>query len=59
MKGDNSHVVPVVASWLECATRFRKTLGSIPGRAALFFRLVWLSVLLSLSELKELIFFVA
>ena len=36
------------------ATRFRKTLGSIPGGAALcFFRLIRLSVLLSLSELKE------
>ena len=43
-----------VAQWLERATR--KTLGSIPGGAALlnmFFRLIQLSVLLSLSELKE------
>ena len=43
-----------VAQWLERATRFRKILGSIPGGAALcFFRLIRLSVLLSLSELKE------
>ena len=43
-----------VAQWLERATRIRKILGSIPGGAALcFFRLIRLSVLLSLSELKE------
>ena len=43
-----------VAQWLERATRFRKILGSIPGGAELcFFRLIRLSVLLSLSELKE------
>ena len=42
------------AQWLERATRIRKILGSIPGGAALcFFRLIRLSVLLSLSELKE------
>ena len=36
------------------ATRIRKTLGSIPGGDALFFfRLIRLSVLLSLSELKR------
>ena len=41
-----------VAQWLERATS--KILGSIPGGAALcFFRLIRLSVLLSLSELKE------
>ena len=44
-----------VAQWLERATRIRKTLGSIPGGAALCFsfRLIRLSVLLSLSELKK------
>ena len=43
-----------VAQWLERVTRIRKILGSIPGGAALcFFRLIRLSVLLSLSELKE------
>ena len=43
-----------VAQWLERATRIRKTLGSIPGGAALcFFYLIRMSVLLSLSELKE------
>ena len=44
-----------VAQWLERATRIRKTLGSIPSGAALFcfFHLIRLSVLLSLSELKE------
>ena len=46
-----------VAQWLERATRIRKTLGSIPGVAALFFFFFFffnrLLVLLSLSELRE------
>ena len=43
-----------VAQWLERATRIRKTLGSIPGGGcAVFFRLIRLPVLLSLSVLKE------
>ena len=43
-----------VAQWLERATGIRKILRSIPCGAALcFFRLIRLSVLLSLSELKE------
>ena len=33
--------------------RRNNTMGSIPGGTALFFRLIRLSVLLSLSELKE------
>ena len=42
-----------VAPWLEHATTIRKTLGLIPGGAALSFPLIRLPVLLALSELKE------